>query len=897
MRRFILSLATLTVTGFLLLAFVGNAPARRKKADEKAVVYRGARLLTTAGAPIERGVLVIQGGKITAVGGPDTEVPEGAEVVEVAGATIIPGLVDTHSHIGIWPRPHVPAHGDGNEGSGAVQSGLRAEDAIYPNDPGIRMAVAGGVTTANIMPGSGNVIGGQTLYVKLRGNTIDAMRVEADKVLGGLKMANGENPKRANFGRAAMPPGTRMKLFAMQREQFLKARDYQRRWDMYRQDKKDGKAATQPDRDPAMDTLVEVLERKRTVHFHTHRADDIMSVLRLAKEFNFEVVLQHVTEGYKVVKELAARKAPVSLTLIDSPGGKLEAAGLIEENAAILEKAGVPVAINTDDYITESRFFLRTGAIAVRGGMSEDAALRALTINPARMMHLDHRLGSLEKGKDADFVVLSGSPFSVYTQVLRTFIDGKCVFDRNKHEDWTYQAGGFAFADRARLPKKPALAKAPAPAKAPNGSEDRAFNGRASEYLVVAGRVHTVAGETIANGYVHVKDGKIAAVGKLDEHGRAPEVARGTPVLKAAVVTPGLIDAHTVVGISGAFNVAADQDQDERSDPNQADLRVLDGFNPNEPLLEFLRRNGVTAIHAVPGRVNVIAGQTGVFRTSGGTADGMKLKFPAGILVNLGEVVKGAHGNKLPTTRMGTAALVRNAFTQARNYSRKSSGKGDATKGPAVNPKLDALGLALERKVPVIFAAHRADDLATGLRLAKEFGLKARLDLATEGYLMAGDIAKAEVPVVVHPTMQRAAGSMETLHGQLCNAATLADKKVHLAIGTGFEGYVPKTRVLRHEAAIAMINGLGYDRALAAITLDAAKILGIDDQRGSIEKGKVADLVLFDGDPFEHTTQVTQTISGGRVVYDRGEYLKTPFVRRAIPLGEGGGVGCCLGIW
>src|SRR5919199_1825871 len=169
-----------------------------------------------------------------------------------------------------------------------------------------------------------------------------------------------------------------------------------------------------------------------------------MTPPRLAKEFDFEIVLHHATEGYRVARELTARKVPVSLTLVDSPGGKLEAAGLIEENAAILERAGVPVAINTDDAITESRFFLRTGAIAVRGGMSEAAALRALTLHPAQMLHLDDRVGSLEPGKDADFVVLSGPPFSVYTHVLETYIDGVRVFDRAQKKDWAYQAGGFA---------------------------------------------------------------------------------------------------------------------------------------------------------------------------------------------------------------------------------------------------------------------------------------------------------------------------------------------------------------------------------------------------------------------------------------------------------------------
>jgi imidazolonepropionase-like amidohydrolase len=752
------------------------------------------------------------------------------------------------------------------------------------------MAVAGGVTTANIMPGSGNVIGGQTLYVKLRGKTVEAMRVEAT-VLGGLKMANGENPKRFNFERGKLPPATRMKLAALQREQFVKAREYRRKWDAYRRAKKEGKDAAEPERDVGLEPLVEVLEHKRTVHFHSHRADDLMTAIRLAREFDFELVLQHVTEGYRIVGELVRFKVPVSLTLVDSPGGKLEVAGLLEENAAILDKAGVKVAINTDDSITESRFFLRTGAIAVRGGMSEDSALRALTIRGAEMLHLDHRLGSLEKDKDADFVVLSGPPFSVYSRVLETYIDGKRVFDRASDKDRPYQTGGFALADRDRLPKDGAAVGPLHPVKAPaRPAGAAALKGQSKRLAVYAGRVHTVANGTISDGVVFIENGAIKFVGLRAKF----KLPHGVPVVTAAVVTPGLIDAHTVVGLSGTTNTPADQDQDELSDPNQADLRVLDGFNPNEPLLEFLRMQGITVVHAVPGRANVIAGQTGVFRTSGVTAERMTLKFPAGLLVNLGEVPKASYKGKRPTTRMATAAVVREAFARADNYRRKRKGPED--RRPPQDGKLEALVLALERKVPVVFSAHRADDLMTALRLAREFKLDARLDLATEGYLLADAIKAAGVPVVVHPTMQRPA-SMETYHSHLGNAAALARAGVPLAVGTGFEAYVPKTRVVRHEAGLAMVNGLGFERALRSITLDAARILGIADRYGSLEAGKVADLVLYDGDPFENATHVTHTLIGGRVVYDRAEYLKLPFARRALPLSTGGGVGCCLGIW
>jgi imidazolonepropionase-like amidohydrolase len=283
----------------------------------------------------------------------------------------------------------------------------------------------------------------------------------------------------------------------------------------------------------------------------------------------------------------------------------------------------------------------------------------------------------------------------------------------------------------------------------------------------------------------------------------------------------------------------------------------------------------------------------------------MAMHTPAGILVNLGEIPKAMYPGKAPTTRMATAALIRSAFAQARDYQRKkATAKDDKT--PATNTKLEPLVLALEKKIPVYFAAHRADDIETALRLAKEFDLRAVLDLATEGYLMADRLAASGVPIVVHPAMQRA-GTIETYNTSLCNAAVLADHKIPLALGTGFEGYVPKTRVLRYEAAIALVNGLGYERTLSAITLDAAKILGIDKEYGSLEPGKVADLVLYDNDgdgdklpndPFEYTSHVSKTIMNGRVVYDRSEYLKLPFARRALPLiSDQGGVGCCLGVW
>jgi imidazolonepropionase-like amidohydrolase len=421
------------------------------------IAFVGAEVYTVSAGNL-RGTVLVDDGRITAVGPVDEIVlPADASVRDLTGKVLIPGLVDTHSHVGIYPRPAVPAHSDGNDLSGPVQPQLRALDGIWPDDPGIRMAVAGGITTANIMPGSGSVVSGQTAYVKLRGNTIEEMLIaDPDGVQGGMKMANGENPKRRGAEKGSSP-GTRSGIAALQRNLFIRARAYQKKWELHRskQDRKEESEA--PERNLELEPIVEILEDRRTVHHHTHRSDDIVTALRLQREFGFDLVLQHGTEAWKVADEIARAEVPISILMLDSPGGKLEASRYRLDYGATLERAGALVAIHTDDFVTPSRLFLRSGALAVRGGMSEVGALRALTLNPARMLRLDERIGSIEVGKDADLVLLSGPPFGLYTQVLETWIEGERVFDRSDPVQRRYATGGFAVGDA--YPEAPAGAQ------------------------------------------------------------------------------------------------------------------------------------------------------------------------------------------------------------------------------------------------------------------------------------------------------------------------------------------------------------------------------------------------------------------------------------------------------
>ncbi len=399
--------------------------------QEKPVAYINAKIIPIVGAPIEQGILLVQNGKITAVGDARTvRLSSDVQIVDLKGKIIMPGLVDTHSHIG---------EGSGADGSSPIQSDVRLLDGLNPRAGSLQRAQSGGLTTVNVMPGSGHLNSGQTLYIKLRDGAVkvDDLLIwdAAGKYMGGIKFANGTNPIRPGGGNF---PGTRAKSAALVREHFVKAQEYRKRVLAAGDDK-----TKLPPRDLAMEAMMEVLDGKRTVHFHTHRHDDILTVLRLKQEFGFKLVLQHVSEAWKVADEIAKAKVPSSIIMIEAPGGKLETMDVSMTNGAALEKAGALAGFHTDDYITDSRLFLRSAGLAVRNGMSREKALYGMTMAGAIMLDLQDRVGSLETGKDADFIVLSGDPLSVYTHVLQTYVEGKKVFDRNNAADYLIATGGF----------------------------------------------------------------------------------------------------------------------------------------------------------------------------------------------------------------------------------------------------------------------------------------------------------------------------------------------------------------------------------------------------------------------------------------------------------------------
>lgn len=395
--------------------------------ESNVTLIKNATVLTITKGTIQHGSVLIRDGKIAEVGANITA-PAGAAVIDASGMFVMPGIIDCHSHIAI--------EGGVNEGSVSVSSMANIADVINPEDPDIYRDLSGGVTVANVLHGSANAIGGQTEVIKLRwGQPADKLVFEG--ALPGIKFALGENPKRSNGnpgpGVQRRYPATRLGVEEVIRQAFTQAKQYKAEWDEYNKRKAAGEQnLIPPRRDVTLDPLVEVLEGKRYVHSHCYVSDEILMLIHVSHEFGFKVrTFQHVLEGYKVADELAKEGIGAS-TFSDWWSYKLEAYDAIPYNAALMTKKGVVVSVNSDD-AEEAQHLNQEAAKSMKyGGLTHDEAIKMVTINPAMQLGIDNRVGSIEKGKDADFVIYNHDPMSVYAVVQKTIIDGKVYFDRDK---------------------------------------------------------------------------------------------------------------------------------------------------------------------------------------------------------------------------------------------------------------------------------------------------------------------------------------------------------------------------------------------------------------------------------------------------------------------------------
>ena len=386
----------------------------------------------------------------------------------------------------------------------------------------------------------------------------------------------------------------------------------------------------------------------------------------------------------------------------------------------------------------------------------------------------------------------------------------------------------------------------------------------AGDIAVRADLLYPVSSAPIENGVVIVRDGKISEIGSAD----SIDIPDGMQVVEASVVTPGLIDAHSVIGLAGYLNQPGDQDQLERSEAIQPELRAIDAYNARETLIDWVRGFGVTTVHTGHAPGEIIAGQTLIAKTTGDTVEDAVIKPVAMVAATLGEgvVVRSDGARKSPGNRSKAIAMLRAELVKAKSYREKlvAASNDDEKDAPDRDLRMEALAAVVTGEVPLLITVHRHNDIMSALRLADEFDINVVLDGAAESYLLIDEIKAAGVPVILHPAMARASGERENL--SFATAAKLIDAGIPVAFQSGYESYVPKTRVVLFEAGITLAHGVSFAQALAAVTIESAKILGIADRVGSLETGKDGDLALYDGDPFEYTSHAIGTIIEGVLV-------------------------------
>lgn len=831
----------------------------------RTTLIRNATILTAAGPAIERGSILLRDGRVAAVG-QSVDAPADAVVIDATGKWVTPGLIDTHSHLGAGAAPGIESLQDINEMTNPVTAEVWAEHSIWPQDPQFELALAGGVTTMQILPGSGNLIGGRGVTVK----NVPSTTAQGMKFPGappGLKMACGENPARV-YGERNTMPSTRMGNIAVFRRTWQAATEYRDRWKRWR----DGGADPEkrPDRNLQMETLAAALDGEILVHNHCYRADEMATMIEVAREFGFRIAsFHHAVEAYKV-RDLLARDGICASMWADWWGFKLEAFDGIRENIALVHEATGCAIVHSDDANGIQRLN-QEAAKAIRAGREAGMtivaadAVRWLTLNPARALGIDTLTGSLETGKNADVVVWNGDPFSAYAKAEQVFIDGALVYDRNDparqpRRDFTtglQTARDPLPASSSSRVQGPPRGASPAVSPARTGAtgQPRPVPASGDTVAITNARILPISGAAIERGTVLIRGGVIAAVGS------SVTVPAGARIVDAAnrTVTPGWIESFTNVGVVEiplSAQGSADQTSSDRD--LSAAFNVVDAFNPYSTVVPVTRAEGITRAVVVPGGTgHLLQGQAAVVDLAGDQLPDSLSRSPAAMLAALGESGAALAGGSRATAVM----RLREALQDAADFQRNRVAWNAGQRRPYARGRLDleALGPVIRGEIPLAIQANRASDLLAALRVTDEFAVTPILVGAAEGWMVADELARRQVPVVVKPLTN--IPSFDAIAATLENAARLHRAGVNLVLSS-FDTH--NARNLRQEAGNAIAYGLDRDAALMAVTLAPARAWGVADRTGSIEVGKDADLVVWSGDPFELTTAADHVFIRGR---------------------------------
>lgn len=810
------------------------------------VLIKGGRVLTVTKGSFDDTDILILGGKIAKIG-KNLETPPNVQIINAKGRVVMPGIVDAHIHRGTDAT---------NEGSESITAECRIQDVLNPTSKNIWQALAGGETSGLALHGSANCIGGESLVIKLKYNR-PASELPVKDAPRMIKFALGENVTRS--GQAAQPQGpnttpnpqryprTRMGVQTVYRRAFTEAQEYREAWDKWNANKT-GKA---PRRDVRLDTLADILRGKVWVECHSYRADEMLMMVRLSQEFGFKLgALQHALEAYKIAPELA--KAGVGASMfIDNWSFKIEGYDAIPYNAAICTNAGVTVSANTDGVSGMPSLALDAGKTMRFGGLSEDQALALLTINGAKLIGIDHRTGSLEVGKDGDVTVWDGHPLSPYSRCAYSLIEGDVYFERK---------------DMFGVDAKQTL-----PATLPPNRQTKPLTLPPSgDYAITNATVHPVNGPVIMKGTVIVRDGKITAVGT--------DVSIPSGVhrvdAKGMHLYPGFIDAGNSMGLAEISPIGQTIDANEFG-TYQPDLIAQTAINVQSEHFPVARCGGVLVSLTRPGG-GTVCGQASLVNNFGWTSEGMGLgkqilvvQFPGGggpqfeqedFCELLGGELAEHREETLAEIIQGTSDLDR-YFDRAVEYLKGTRLPKDLS--------LEAMRPYLEGSAPILFKVRTKASIERALAFIDKYKVKGILSGAADAWKVADEIAKRKIPVILNPAGKSTLSSnapvsdFDPYDAPFATPYLLKKAGVKFCFATEDNSGAFNLPV---RAATSCAYGLGIDDCIKAMTLDAAEILGAGDKLGSIEPGKIANLVLADGDPCAMTSNIVAIWIGGAAV-------------------------------
>ncbi len=797
-------------------------------------LIKGGKVYTITNGTFDGDVL-IRNGKIAGLG-KDLVPPDGVKVIDATGKIVLPGLIDAHSHRG---------ESESNEYFDSISADVAIADVLSPDQDGLFFNLANGITSTMLLHGSSNAIGGQSIVIKSRYRhpASELPFVGAPRM---IKFALGENVTQKFDINATRYPKTRMGVESVYRRAFTDAKAYMKLWDDYNANP----TGAPPRKDVRLETLADILRGKIWVQCHSYRQDEMLMMVRLSQEFGFKIgAMQHALEGYKIAPELAAAHVPVSL-FGEAWAYKAEVMDSIPMSAALCVQAGVLTSVNTDTFSGLVSLTQDAGR-ELRYGLSEDDALKLITINPAKQIGIDKFVGSIEVGKDADISIWDGHPLSVFTKCSMTLIDGEVYFQRRD---------AFGVDGTSTVVKTVKSGQQAADLEPPIQWADR--------YAIVGATVHPAVGPEIPNGVVLIENGHITGVGGPELMAPAHSVVL---LAKGLHVYPGFIDAGSDMGMSEVGENPATEDAQENG-PYQPDLLALTTVNPESVRFAIARCAGITSCFVRPSGT-LIGGQGALINLAGYTREQMMIQNKVSLDVYGPDGPSASERASLTKDdldkREKAVAETRLELAEQFEAAKRYSDARKADSSIPVEAKLEAMMPYVNGEKPVVFHVNSEAGIRAALALAKKQGLKAIIAGGRDAWKVAKLLADRKIPVLYSAPGMSCPGETEPQEefdpydSPYAAGALMERAGVKFALQAGDSSL---SIDLPNQAGILCAFGLSRDAALKALTINAAEILGIGDAYGSLEKGKVANVILTDGDPMEMSTHVVREFINGKPV-------------------------------